>query len=60
MDEGLARIGDDVILRPWFQDFWYDASQVRAQIDEADTRGVGWMLWHPGSNFTYDALRPAA
>ncbi|MEX1281506.1 MAG: putative glycoside hydrolase [Acidimicrobiia bacterium] len=60
MDEGLERIGDDVILRPWFQDFWYDASQVRAQIDEADARGVGWMLWHPGSNFTYDALRPAA
>ena len=60
MDEGLARIEGVTILRPWFQDFWYDASQVRAQIAEADARGVGWMLWHPGSNFTTDALRSSS
>lgn len=56
MDDGLERIADDVILRPWLQDFWYDATQVRAQIDEADARGAGWMLWHPGSQFTLGAL----
>lgn len=60
MDEGLARIEGMTILRPWFQDFWYDTSQVRAQIDEADARGVGWMLWHPGSTFTTSALRSSS
>lgn len=60
MDDGLERIEGQVIFRPWLQDFWYDASQVRAQIDEAEARDAGWLLWHPGSNFTTGALRPSA
>ncbi len=59
MDDGLERIIGDVIFRPWLQDFWYDASQVRAQIDEAEARDAGWLLWHPGSTFTTGALGPA-
>ena len=58
MDEGLERVGDMTILRPWLQDFWYDdPAQVRVQIDESEERGLGWMLWHPGSRFTTAAIR---
>jgi hypothetical protein len=59
MDDGLERIGDRTILRPWLQDFWYEPGQVRAQIDEAVARDTGWMLWHPASTFSTDALAPA-
>lgn len=59
MDDGLERIEGDVIFRPWLQDFWYDASQVRAEIDAAEARDAGWLLWHPGSIFTEGALGPA-
>jgi len=58
LDDGLARVADMTILRPWLQDFWYDdPAQVRAQIDESEERGLGWMLWHPGSRFSTAALR---
>jgi hypothetical protein len=59
MDDGLERIEGMTIFRPWLQDFWYEPGQVRAQIDEAAARDVGWMLWHPGSSFSTDALAPA-
>jgi hypothetical protein len=43
-------------VRPWLQDFGYDAGQVRAQIDEVSSRGLGWMLWNAQSNVTVEAL----
>jgi hypothetical protein len=47
------------VLRPWIQDFYYNASQVRAQIEAAEERGLGWMLWNALSRFTEGALLPA-
>ncbi len=59
LDDGLARLGGPVIMRPWIQDFYYNASQVRAEIEAAEARGLGWMLWNALSNFTEGALLPA-
>lgn len=58
LDDGLARLDGSVILRPWLQDFYYTGSQVRAEIDAAEERGLGWMLWNAGSRFTLSALNP--
>lgn len=58
LDDGLERVSGDVIIRPWIQDFSYDESQVRAQMDAADERQVGWMLWNALSEFTEEALDP--
>lgn len=58
LDDGLERVAGDVIIRPWIQDFSYDAGQVRAQIDAASDRDLGWMLWNAISEFTEDALQP--
>ncbi len=56
LDDGLERLAGAAIVRPWLQDFFYDASQVRAQIEAAEARSVGWMLWNASSNFQTGAL----
>jgi hypothetical protein len=59
LDDGLERLDSSIVLRPWIQDFYYNASQVRAQIEAAEERGLGWMLWNALSRFTEGALLPA-
>ena len=56
LDDGLGRLARQIVVRPWLQDFGYDAGQVRAQIEEANSRGLGWMLWNAQSNITVEAL----
>ena len=56
LDDGLGRLARQIVVRPWLQDFGYDAGQVRAQIEEANSRSLGWMLWNAQSNVTVDAL----
>ena len=59
LGDGLERLPRSIIVRPWLQDFGYTASQVRAQIDSAESYGLGWMLWNAISDVTTEALRPA-
>ena len=66
LDQGLSRLPGDTIMRPWIQDFdWapcgpaeYGAAEVRAQIDAAAERGLGYMVWNAASVFTTGAFRP--
>jgi len=59
LDEGIPRLaGSVVVLRPWVADFGYSANSVRAEIDAAEARGVGWMLWNANSNHSSGALQP--
>ncbi len=54
--DALDRMGGTtVVLRPWIQDFWYNASQVREQILALDGLELGWMSWNILSNFTSGA-----
>jgi hypothetical protein len=49
----LERTAGRTTIRPWLQDFGgYGPAEVRAQIDAADSLGLGWMLWNAGSVFT--------
>lgn len=51
--DALERMsGSTVVLRPWLQDFWYSAGQVREQIVAVDGLGLGWMTWNILSEFT--------
>ncbi len=65
LDDGLPRLQDGTYLRPWVQDFSlgcggsYGTPEVRAQIEAAAERNLGWMLWNSASRFTIDALAPA-
>lgn len=57
LEDGLERLPRKVVVRPWLQDFGYDASQVRDQIEVAESLGLGWMLWNAKSVVTIEALR---
>jgi hypothetical protein len=56
IEDGLARLPRNVVVRPWLQDFGYTAEQVRAQIESVERFGLGWMLWNAKSSVTVDAL----
>ena len=51
LDDGLARMVPGGLLRPWLQAFYYNATQVHAEIEEAEARGTGWILWNVRSNY---------
>jgi hypothetical protein len=58
LDDALSRLPREIVVRPWLQDFNYTPAQVRAQISEAEERGLGWMLWNAESVVSEAALRP--
>ncbi len=59
LSDGMERLPRRTVVRPWLQDFAYDAPQVRAQIEITEQYGLGWMLWNAASEVTVEALRPA-
>lgn len=56
--DAIARLPRTLVVRPWLQDFGYDATQVRSQIDITEEYGLGWMLWNATSDVTVGALDP--
>lgn len=48
LDNGIPRLAPYTEMRPWLQAFYYNSSQVLAQIEEAEARGAGWILWNAG------------
>jgi len=58
LEDGMDRLTENVVVRPWLQDFGYSTESVRAQIDSAEQFNVGWMLWNAQSNVTVEALIP--
>jgi hypothetical protein len=66
LDDALDRPLGSAQIRPWIQDFdWtpcgstdYDVAEVRAQMDAAAARDMGYMVWNAVSLFTERAFRP--
>jgi hypothetical protein len=56
IDDATARLAPATVLRPWVQGFYYTAGQVRQGIDEAEARGLGWMVWNAAGNYNPDAF----
>lgn len=59
IEDGMARLSRELVIRPWLQDFGYTPEQVRAQIEVVESFGLGWMLWNSQSHVTTEALDPA-
>lgn len=59
LEDGMERLQENVIVRPWLQDFGYSTESVRAQIDSAERFNLGWMLWNAQSIVTVEALDSA-
>lgn len=58
LEDAMARLPRNVVVRPWLQDFGYSQESVRAQIDSTEAFGLGWMLWNASSDVTTSALDP--
>ena len=58
LDDGIPRLVGDAAMRPWLQAFYYNGSQILAQINEAEARGVGWILWNAPGNYQESWLPP--
>lgn len=58
LDDGAPRIAATSLMRPWLQAFYYNAAQVLEGINEAERRGLGWMLWNVNGNYELAALPP--
>lgn len=56
--DGMKRLSQRIVVRPWLQDFGYPSNLVRRQIEEAEEAGLGWMLWNAESVVSVDALDP--
>lgn len=59
LDRGAPRLTPPAQLRPWLQAFSYNGDQVRAQIEEAEKREAGWLLWNASGNYRRDWLPPS-
>jgi hypothetical protein len=59
LDSGIPRLIGDAAMRPWLQAFYYNGSQILAQINEAEARGAGWILWNASGNYQENWLPPA-
>ncbi|MCP3994081.1 MAG: hypothetical protein GY722_03310 [bacterium] len=59
LDAGIPRLNEYTEMRPWLQAFYYTADQILAEIEEAESRGSGWILWNAGGNYAESWL-PAA
>ena len=57
--DGIERLEGSAVIRPWLQDFYYNPSEVREQIEAAESQALGWMLWNARSRFQTEALDAA-
>lgn len=60
LDTGGPRLEAPTLLRPWIQGFYYNGSQVQAQILEAEQRGAGWIIWNFFGEYRRDWLPSAS
>ncbi len=56
LDDGIPRLSEPIQMRPWIQAFYYNGAQIGAQIDEAEARGAGWLLWNASGRYREDWL----
>ncbi len=73
LDDVAGRLDGPAILRPWLEDFAFlsgplrrqgctsthSPATVRAQIDAAESRADGWILWNASGNYSESAFEPA-
>ena len=58
LDSAADDMAPGTTMRPWIQAFYYNGTQVQAQINEAEQRGAGWILWNASGNYG-DSWLPA-
>ena len=60
LDGGVGRVSADTVVRPWLQGFYYNGPQVLEQIEEAEARGAGWIIWNASGRYSAEWLPPSS
>ncbi len=60
LEDALPRLEGPAVLRPWLQTYPYGRTEIAIEIDEAESRDLGWMLWSAGTQFAANWLPPDA
>ncbi len=58
LDDTMPRLVGSAVLRPWLQTYPYGRTEIAIEIDEAESRALGWMLWSAGAQFAASWLPP--
>jgi len=61
LSDAKEKVKDQVIIRPWLQDFSlrykYTSQEIIDQINAAENLGINeWLLWNPSSRYTEEAI----
>ena len=58
LDSVMPRVAPGTVVRPFLQAYSYSDASILQEIDAADQRGVGWLLWNVAGNYSAAALPP--
>ncbi len=58
LESGLPRLEGPAVMRPWLQTYPYGRTEIAIELNEAEERGLGWMLWSAGTQFSASWLPP--
>jgi hypothetical protein len=56
LDDGMPRVGNGTLVRPWLQAFSWTNAEILESIGAAERRGLGWMLWQSAGSYDAAAL----
>ncbi|MBN2176820.1 MAG: hypothetical protein JW722_04095 [Demequinaceae bacterium] len=56
LDTAAPRLAPGTIMRPLLQGYYYSPSQIRAEIDAAESRGFGWQIWNMDGIYSIDSF----
>ena len=56
LEDGLERMDDKRLLRPYLQSFWHTDEEIREGIRAAEDKNLSWILWNSISNYSYESL----
>lgn len=45
LDSAIPRMPGGTVLRPWLRASWWPDSWILVQIEVAEDRGLGWLMW---------------
>jgi len=60
LNRAAPRVAPGVVIRPWLQSYYYSGNQILAEINSAQAKGYGWILWNSPGNYSASGLPPAS
>ncbi len=59
LNRAVPRVAPGVVVRPWLQSYYYSGKQILSEINSAQAKGFGWILWNSPGNYSSSGLPPS-